>query len=892
MPAESFDMEALEELLEASTPKEGLRIIQEHPEFLSDQADSLFDLMIKNADKQENEELAQILRDRWSFVKKIKQAVVDQHGGRFLFHADIKQAQAAGERYLQGSGIQAIQALDEAIAAWERILQHNDFANADENFRLKVLHDSAISFIRRYQARGDINDLDRALSGWQKAVSLTPENAPDLPSLLSGLGIGLADRYARSGVLSDLEDSIAAYRKAVSLTPENSPNLPGFLNNLGNGLGKCYVQNGKLSDLEDSIAAYRKAVSLTPEKSPCLPSVLNNLGAGFSNRYERIGDFADLETAIIAYEKAAKIGLDVSIQDSLSSARSWIKQAFTMQSWEGVEKAYEYIYQVRERLLKNHQLREAKEVWLKEFQGVTVQATYAKVKNNKLEESVVTLERGIARLLSESLGLDQIELAHSNAMENYQRYLKKWRQLKQEEFQNELRNENLESALRETRAEMNDSLDILRDIPDYNYTPPSFFDIHMAAGENFVVYIMSTSAGGLALIIQKSFESVLPIVPIWLPEFTEKALNEALFGTEEDRLVGYLGAYLNWRQTPSHDTGARDAWFAALDNTTKWLWDAAMGPIVAEVLKFHFSTPPRVTLIPVGRLGLLPLHAAWTPDSAKPTGRRYALDDLLITYSPNALALSKAKAIAERVSWDKLMAVDEPKPQPEDAGAGPLPNSEYEVATVCSYFSEQNQLVFRHEQAKCDAVLNALNESTVLHFSCHGSADFLEPLNSGLLMSDGEMLTLKKMLDLRLNGIRLAVLSACEMGIPDFGKLPDETVSLSAGMLQAGIGGVMASLWSVYDSSTMMLMAYFYESWRKQGMSPPEALRQAQIWMRDTTNGEKTAYFKQEFAPDAGMTPLSRSVRKNLLNKVQFKEPEDRNYQGPYHWAAFQYMGV
>jgi len=186
-----------------------------------------------------------------------------------------------------------------------------------------------------------------------------------------------------------------------------------------------------------------------------------------------------------------------------------------------------------------------------------------------------------------------------------------------------------------------------------------------------------------------------------------------------------------------------------------------------------------------------------------------------------------------------------------------------------------------------------LNESTVLHFSCHGSADFLEPLNSGLLMANGERLTLKKMLALRQNSIRLAILSACETGIPDFRKLPDEVVSLSAGMLQAGMGGVMASLWSVYDSSTMMLMAYFYESWRKQGMSPPEALRQAQIWMRDTTNREKQQYFemKKTNMPQSEIPKMAYPTADYLEQAVMFK-PKERHYAHPFHWAGFGYMGV
>jgi len=105
----------------------------------------------------------------------------------------------------------------------------------------------------------------------------------------------------------------------------------------------------------------------------------------------------------------------------------------------------------------------------------------------------------------------------------------------------------------------------------------------------------------------------------------------------------------------------------------------------------------------------------------------------------------------------------------------------------------------------------------------------------------------------------------------------------------------MASLWSVYDSSTMMLMAYFYESWRKQGMSPPEALRQAQIWMRDTTNREKQEYFemKKTKMPQPEIPKMAYPTA-NYLERTLLETPnsKQRHYAHPFHWAGFGYMGV
>lgn len=42
----------------------------------------------------------------------------------------------------------------------------------------------------------------------------------------------------------------------------------------------------------------------------------------------------------------------------------------------------------------------------------------------------------------------------------------------------------------------------------------------------------------------------------------------------------------------------------------------------------------------------------------------------------------------------------------------------------------------------------------------------------------------------------------------------------------------------------MMLLSRFYDLWRTEGHEPSEVIRQAQHWIRDTTNGEKVAYFK------------------------------------------------
>jgi len=174
-----------------------------------------------------------------------------------------------------------------------------------------------------------------------------------------------------------------------------------------------------------------------------------------------------------------------------------------------------------------------------------------------------------------------------------------------------------------------------------------------------------------------------------------------------------------------------------------------------------------------------------------------------------------------------LLAVDNPD--------GTLTFTEDEVQAVLEHFPTA-AIHLRREEARKEAVTQAMQSHAVLHFSTHGMAGWTEAERSRLKLADGD-LTLPEIFDLHLERPRLAVLSACETGVPGL-KLPDEVESLPGGMMQAGIPGVVGSLWSVNDLSTAILIARFYELWREEGLPAPQALCQAQIWLRDVAGDE------------------------------------------------------
>ncbi|HHS97393.1 MAG TPA: tetratricopeptide repeat protein, partial [Chloroflexi bacterium] len=279
------------------------------------------------------------------------------------FQEDLRRAQGGEQQYLQ-TGDPA--ALNEAIAAWEHILNHPTFAQADERFRLAAWNDAGGAYLRRYWRQGQIADLDRALSLWQEAVRRTPPDSPDLPGYLNNLGNGLRARYGRTGRLEDLEEAIRVFQEAVRRTPPDSPDLPGYLNNLGNGLSDRYGRTGRLEDLEEAIRVFQEAVRRTPPDSPDLPSRLNNLGTGLRARYARTGRLEDLEEARASYRRACELGSDKAPQEAVRAGRNWGNWAVERREWAEAVEAYGYAMQTVRRLFVAQYRREQKAAWLRE----------------------------------------------------------------------------------------------------------------------------------------------------------------------------------------------------------------------------------------------------------------------------------------------------------------------------------------------------------------------------------------------------------------------------------------------------------------------------------------------------------------------------------------------
>jgi len=246
----------------------------------------------------------------------------------------------------------------------------------------------------------------------------------------------------------------------------------------------------------------------------------------------------------------------------------------------------------------------------------------------------------------------------------------------------------------------------------------------------------------------------------------------------------------------------------------------------------EYLTTPHLAIVPHGVLHYLPF-------AALTDGQRYLLDDYVITYLPSASVLPFIQENTGHTGGLPLI-LGNPAIADFDTTAslaterdslGPLPFAEQEAKAIAVLYGTEA----RTGTAATESVVRErAGEVNLLHLAAHGRYNPIAPLSSLVALAPDKTndgwLTVAEIYGLGLRKADLAVLSACETQV---GKLSagDEVVGLTRAFFFAGTPTVIASLWSVDDRSTGLLMERFYTHLRA-GMGKAEALRQAQLEVR------------------------------------------------------------
>lgn len=203
-----------------------------------------------------------------------------------------------------------------------------------------------------------------------------------------------------------------------------------------------------------------------------------------------------------------------------------------------------------------------------------------------------------------------------------------------------------------------------------------------------------------------------------------------------------------------------------------------------------------------------------------------------------------------------------------------LPGTQQEVEAIRAILGEQSSEFFLGKEALED-VLTSRPAPRILHLATHGFylSDQKLPtpetpgnmeISAPRLAGDGDMasknilyedplvrsgialaganttvssqkmgqhdgvVTAEKILNLKLIGTDLVVLSACESGLGDV-KSGEGVFGLRRAFSQAGAKGLVMSLWSIPDEETKELMTIFYKNLQAGSMNRAQALRQAAL---------------------------------------------------------------
>jgi CHAT domain-containing protein len=225
---------------------------------------------------------------------------------------------------------------------------------------------------------------------------------------------------------------------------------------------------------------------------------------------------------------------------------------------------------------------------------------------------------------------------------------------------------------------------------------------------------------------------------------------------------------------------------------------------------------PLVGIIPNGALHYLPF-------AALTDGTNYFGDEHAIFHLSSASALPfifKKKQLGD----NPILALA----QSRAVGLPTLQYADQEANRIADLYGTKALVT---SAAKKSVLLTRAREFNIVHIAAHAQLNNVHPLFSRVILApsdndDDGSVSVADIYGLALPKTSLAVLSACETQLGPRSK-GDDIIGLNRAFMYAGVPSVMASLWSVDDESTSVLMEAFYNHLR-QGDGTARALQAAQ----------------------------------------------------------------
>jgi tetratricopeptide (TPR) repeat protein len=655
--------------------------------------------------------------------------------------------------------------------------------------------------VTRFDRRGDINDITRAINLYHDMLTLHPPGNPRRGTTLNNFAIALKTRYDKLRIGKDLNEAIDLSRESLQLTPLDDPERHVNLFNLSSALCSRFMHTRKNEDIEEAINLCQESLAALPLLHPDRSFIYMRLQETYLSRYRILHDPADLLLAVENFRLASRHPTQ-GFPWRISEAIDWAHQAEVYQHESALE-AYQMCFE----LFDSHVMTRSSIISRREaasaFRGaksLPVDAASCAIRSGNLRQAVELVEQGRGQQWSLAsrlrIPLEDLESTSPQLAQRLSELSKRLSDTQSSAVSTDrAAADRAAIEYRKVTRQWEAAVAEVRNLQGFSrfLRPSSFPDLQAAARHGPVIILIASRYLCNAIIVPRSGEPRQVRFPrITLPD---------LENLKDDFSTAILHAVRMRPEEPRNQ----------LRVLLQMVWDEIMLPIV-NVLQYDLQLchRSRIWLCPTATFTFIPLHAA-NPFRLKAdrSGPEACLEDIYIcSYTPTLSALIRSRQTMKMCVTPSFAAIGQSQPGAGQGTLLPAVDSELELVheLVPSNIKFAN---ISGDKATQAAALNALQQNTWVHLACHGKQDREQPYNSRFAMRD-KPLTLLDIMENNSPHAEFAFLSACHTAVGDE-ETPDEAIHLAAGLQFSGFKSVIGTLWTVNDALAKYVVEAFYE---------------------------------------------------------------------------------
>ncbi len=352
---------------------------------------------------------------------------------------------------------------------------------------------------------------------------------------------------------------------------------------------------------------------------------------------EEIFGEAQRRPAVAAASRAAALASTRgSVPGMVMLGRAWVEWAEATGEARWCAEAYQHLMSLVPRAVASRYLAAERDRLLTDVQQSAEEAGYWLASLGRLRDAAVALELGRAVSISEVVGRERPDVSQVLALAGLPELGERYAQAAAALSTGSLRPAPPDSLSSSAQRAWSEYDALLREVAtvegaEHIVAPVDYADLATAAQDGPLVYLAAAEELGYAIVVTTADEPQLVLLPLLTRQRVRQQVVGALETTDRQSVA----------------------------TTLRWLWQNGISDL-ADWLPEHAL----VTLVPVGLLGLLPVHAAGGPSGpgVAPADWDYLADRVTVRYALNARTLLRARARAadcERAPMT-LLAVDAP----------------------------------------------------------------------------------------------------------------------------------------------------------------------------------------------------------------------------------------